>query len=225
MKLNDNCLRFIPIVILSGILFFCTACSSSTGSKGCAVKDFGNDDSIHQESITQDNDSRETNQHNSPDDIHEPWENGGKPPDQYTWEELQALTDIQKEYFFEWFVSAEEYKNWLSNAKTNDIVENMPWENGGKTPNQYSWEELQALTDIQKEYFFEWFDSTEAYENWLDNAKPNDAPDDMPWENGGKTPDEYTWEELQALTDIQKEYFFEWFASASDFEAWMNSVK
>ena len=30
----------------------------------------------------------------------------------------------------------------------------------------------------------------------------------LSWEHGGKTPDQYTWEELQGLSDVQKEYFF-----------------
>ena len=113
--------------------------------------------------------------------------------------------------------------NENSGLDSHDL--NLPWEKGGKTPDQYTWDELEALTDIQKEYFFEWFDTVEAYESWLDNAKPDDEVEAMPWEKGGKTPDQYTWDELEALTDIQKEYFFEWFDSADDFNAWIDSVK
>ena len=116
-------------------------------------------------------------------------------------------------------------ENQLNNIIPNDAEEVMPWDNGGKTPDQYTWEELQALTDIQKEYFFEWFDSAEEYEKWLNNARPKKPSETMPWDNGGKPPDQYTWEEMQALTDVQKERFFEWFESAEKFETWADSTK
>ena len=38
------------------------------------------------------------------------------------------------------------------------------------------------------------------------------------WE--GKLPEAYSWAEFTSLSDVLQEQFFEWFASAEDFEAW-----
>ncbi len=46
----------------------------------------------------------------------------------------------------------------------------------------------------------------------------------LPWENGGKAPSEYTWEEFLALSGEEQMAFQNAFGSSEDFEAWMNRV-
>ncbi len=200
---NRNYLRFVLIIFITGILLMTVACYSlsfkdvsedtdretynimkeiandtiiknteMTGASGFdPMSDIGGDSSG---SIIDSNDNNDIDCTSDDDEeeIYLPWENGGKTPDQYTWEELEALSNIQKEYFFEWFESSKAYEDWFNNVKPIDDTESIPWENGGKTPDQYTWEELEALSNIQKEYFFEWFESSKAYEDWFNNAKP-----------------------------------------------------
>ena len=160
-----------------------------------------------------------------------PWENGGKQPEEFTWEEFEALTPDQQEAFFLTFDTAEEFEKWMLNVKpetepteTEAPRLELPWENGGKQPAEYTWEEFEALTPEQQEAFFLSFDTAEAFEEWMENAQPEttDVPQsDLPWENGGKQPSEYTWEEFEALTPEQQEAFFLSFDTEEEFEAWL----
>ena len=59
------------------------------------------------------------------------------------------------------------------------------------------------------------------YEEWSNKAKGKER---YPWEAGGKKPSEYTWDEFNSLNGEQQEAFVDWFASADEFEVWMNSV-
>lgn len=158
-----------------------------------------------------------------------PWEQGGKLPDTYTWAEYEALTPEEQMGFFNWFDSIESFDKWMNRANPQETEPTgaMPWEQGGKQPDAYTWEEYQALTAEQQIAFFNWFDSAESFDNWMDRAKPKESvPEDaIPWEQGGKQPDAYTWEEYQALTAEQQIAFFDWFDAAEDFDEWMDRVK
>ncbi len=166
-----------------------------------------------------------------------PWDNGGKQPSEYTWEEFNALGDIEQEAFFEWFDSPEAFETWMSNIKNEQKQEQesgtsgaYPWENGGKQPSEYTWEEFNVLGETEQEAFFEWFETPEAFETWMNSVKDvnNEESGDTgeyPWDKGGKQPSEYTWEEFNALGEIEQEAFFEWFDSPEAFETWMSNVK
>ena len=166
-----------------------------------------------------------------------PWENGGKQPEEYTWDEYEALTAVQKEAFFDSFDNADEFDKWMDRVTGNSgpadstETEQMPWENGGKQPEEYTWDEYEALTPAQKEAFFDSFDSADDFDKWVNRVTGNGGSADstetekMPWENGGKQPEEYTWDEYEALTPAQKEAFFDSFDSADDFDEWMNRAK
>lgn len=142
-----------------------------------------------------------------------------------SWEEFEALTSEEKEAFYESFDSADAFEKWMDEAQGKNTEPN-PWEiDGAKKPSEYTWEEFQALTTAQQEAFFESFESTEAFEKWMDIAQEKDK-EPNPWEvSGAKQPEEYTWEEFEALTPEQQEAFFESFESAEAFEEWMNRAK
>ncbi len=154
-----------------------------------------------------------------------PWENGGKQPSEYTMAEFEALKDTQKSAFIESFGSADAFSAWMSAAqKAESTVEPMPWENGGKQPSEYTMAEFEALTDKQKSAFVESFGSSDAFDKWMSKAQDTDsATEELPWENGGKKPSEYTMAEFGALTDKQKAAFVESFGSTEVFEEWLNS--
>ncbi len=165
-----------------------------------------------------------------------PWENGGKLPNQYTWAEFEALSDELQEYFQDWFPSFEAFEAWMNSVQGNsgssgNIPESpstpaLPWENGGKLPNQYTWAEFEALSDELQEYFQDWFPSFEAFEAWMNSVRGGSGnTPTLPWENGGKLPNQYTWAEFEALSDELQECFQDWFPSFEAFEVWMNSVR
>ncbi len=108
-----------------------------------------------------------------------PWENGGKAVEEYTWAEFQQLSAEQQEAFFEAFESAEAFDAWRNRVNPEDREqveekdpEDNPWENGGKAVEEYTWAEFQQLSAEQQEAFFEAFDSVEAFETWMEKAKP-----------------------------------------------------
>jgi len=166
-----------------------------------------------------------------------PWEDGGKQPEDYTWKEYKDLTALQKEAFFESFDSTEDFDSWMSrvtgensaeDAETDkngsEDMEPMPWEEDDKQPEDYTWEEYKGLTALQKEAFFESFDSSEEFDEWMNEVRGNSKFEEielMPWEEGGKQPEEYTWKEYKALTALQKEAFYESFEDIEAFDEWL----
>ncbi len=116
-----------------------------------------------------------------------------------------------------------------SSEDDSDKYKPLPWENWGKLPDEYTLEEYEMLSDEQKQAFAEWFDSVEKFEEWWNKVHSSDSDNDIviknPWEElGAKQPWEYTWAEFKALSAEQQEMFFDWFASAEDFQIWMDSV-
>ena len=99
----------------------------------------------------------------------------------------------------------------------------LPWEDGGKQPSEYSWEEFNALTGAQQIKFQNSFGSSDAFEQWMFAAQ--NGHEEIPWENGGKQPVEYTWDEFEALSGDLQIKFQNSFKSDDDFEKWMNEAK
>ena len=110
-----------------------------------------------------------------------------------------------------------------------------PWDNGGKLPKDYTWEEYNKLDNELQMPFYHWFGSVEAFDEWMLNAQgksssnnlegSTDAHTTYPWDNGGKLPKDYTWKEYN---DLDKEYqipFFRWFGSVEEFDKWMKEAK
>lgn len=155
------------------------------------------------------------------------WKKSGKKPDAYTWDEYQNLNREEKEAFFRWFKSEEAFEEWMNKTKPNDAVaEVLAWDPSRKSPKEHTWAEYQALSIGEQESFFQWFDSADAFEEWMNQVKPEDESlPDLVWDNPDKQPNEYTWEEYQALSFEEQDGFFQWFESIEAFEEWMNQVK
>ena len=155
------------------------------------------------------------------------WDEPGKKPDAYTYEEYQALTSEQKEAFYQWFGSVEGFESWLNKAQAEvPTTQPITWDEQGKQPDEYTWAEYQAMPPEEQDAFFLWFDSKEAFEAWMNAVKPaEENPSEPAWDLPGKTPEEYTWSEYLALSPEKQDAFYLWFDSLQAFEAWMASVK
>ena len=99
------------------------------------------------------------------------WNHGGKNPSEYTWIEYEELNDAQQEKFFEWFEDFKDFEKWMEIAQFENEYGDIPWNHGGKLPSEYTWEEFQSLSDAHKEMFFEWFETPEKFEEWMENAQ------------------------------------------------------
>ena len=155
------------------------------------------------------------------------WNKPGKEPNEYTWEEYQALTGWEQEAFFLWFETEEAFETWLDAVKPAETIEPvLPWAEQGKAPDAYTWEEYLALSPREQDAFYLWFGSEGTFEAWMNAVKPPETTEAVPeWDKPGKTPDAYTWEEYQALTPEEQDAFYLWFESEAAFEDWMNAVK
>ena len=157
-----------------------------------------------------------------------PWENGGKKPKNYTWEEFESLPPEQQIIFQNSFKKTEDFEKWMVKAQ-EELESEKPWENGGKKPKDYTWEEFEALTAEQQMAFQNSFKSQEKFDEWMQSVAENNENEEgniekLPWENGGKQPKDYTWEEFEALTAEQQMAFQNSFKDADGFEKWMESV-
>lgn len=148
-----------------------------------------------------------------------PWENGGKQPSEYTWEEYEALSDELQASFQDSFGDIVAFDRWLTEAQAKVV---LPWDNGGKQPSNYTLEEYEALSDFLKDAFFESFETETGFRVWMSRAKGEPV---NPWDEAGKHPSEYTWEEYEALTDRQQADFQNSFASIEAFDRWLTEAQ
>ncbi len=107
-----------------------------------------------------------------------------------------------------------------STLDTNSVA--VPWEDSDKQPKDYTYEEFEALTAEQQLEFQESFETIDEFNEWLNEAQW--VPVDVPWDDGGKSPSEYTWEEFEALSDEQQIAFQNSFEDNKDFEEWYYKV-
>ena len=133
-----------------------------------------------------------------------PWDrSGAKQPEKYTWKEIEALTAGQQMAFQE-ALGAEGFDEWLNQVQNQSAAK--PWEKAGaKQPEKYTWKELEALTPAQQMAFQEAL-GNEGFEAWMNQAQTQDEVN--PWDkSGAKQPEDYTWEEFEALTPAQQMAF------------------
>ncbi len=150
------------------------------------------------------------------------WENGGKAPEEYTWEEFNALTGPQQIKFQNSFEEFKDFEDWMAEAQAEDDVD-LPWVKEGRSPSDYTWDEFIALEGAHQIQFQNSFESTDKFEEWMNEAQEEVI--DIPWENGGKAPEEYSWEEFNKLTGPQQIKFQNSFEKYEDFEKWMEKVR
>ena len=150
-----------------------------------------------------------------------PWENGGKAPADYTWEEFEDLSAELQMAFQNSFGSFEEFDKWLGQNMPQEggPVSNLPWETGGKAPADYSWDEFESLSAELQIAFQNSFGSLEDFDRWLQKAQSGGS--DLPWDNGGKRPEDYTWAEFEALSPEHQIIFQSSFAEEDGFETWL----
>lgn len=159
-----------------------------------------------------------------------PGENGGKQPEDYTWEEYEDLSATQQVAFQDTFKNSAAFIEWMEQVKNSN---KYPLENGGKQPEDYTWEEYEALSAEMQMAFQNSFKNNEAFSAWMNEAKngSNDSgnnsqtpSDEIPWENNGKAPEDYTWREFEKLTGAQQ-IAFQNYLGERGFEEWMERVQ
>ena len=138
----------------------------------------------------------------------------------YTWEEYTKMTEEEQMEFQNSFINYKAFEKWMEEAQIVKV--DVPWENGGKKPSEYTWEEFEALTEGQQIKFQKSFKNFKDFEKWMEEAQIVEI--DVPWESGGKKPSEYTWEEFEALTADQQMAFQNSFKTSDDFEKWMETA-
>ena len=139
---------------------------------------------------------------------------------EYTWEELESMTPEEQIAFQNSFSSAEAFDAWLEQAQA--ATPQMPWETGGKAPIDYTWEEFEALSAQEQIAFQNSFDDLTAFNDWL--VKAQSSVVELPWNDGGKQPEDYTWEEFEALSPEQQLAFQNSFEDVEAFDAWMQEA-
>ena len=152
--------------------------------------------------------------------IEYPWDiPGGKLPEEYTWEEFEALSS-EHQIGFQNVLGMEAFDAWMEQAQSQP--EEYPWDApGAKQPEEYTWEEFEALSP-NHQIRFQNVMGSEAFEAWMEQAQ--NLPVEYPWEASGAKPlEEYTWVEFEALSpEYQIEFQFAMGMEA--FEAWMEQV-
>jgi len=99
----------------------------------------------------------------------------------------------------------------------------LPWEDGGKSPEEYTWAEFEALNPVLQIKFQSAFEEEDGFEKWMESATEEKL--EMPWENGGKRPEEYTWAEFEALSPALQIQFQTAFEEQDGFDKWFERVK
>lgn len=117
-----------------------------------------------------------------------------------------------------------------STDDTEAVTEPRPWDQpGAKQPADYTWEEFLALSPELQMPFQDAFDSSDAFEVWMNRVQPTNPETNQngyPWEQpGAKRPEEYTWEEFLNLpAELQMPFQYA-FGSSDAFENWMNRTQ
>lgn len=157
-----------------------------------------------------------------------PWDKAGaKQPADYTWGEFEALTAAQQ-MAFQTKLGDKGFEAWLNKVQGKPSADSAsnPWDApGAKQPEDYTWEEFEALTAAQQIAFQNHL-GNRGFEAWLNSVQgnPTVTPSANPWDKpGAKQPEDYTWEEFEALTAAQQMAFQEYLGEKG-FEAWLNRV-
>lgn len=182
----------------------------------------------------------ENAQREAEEEVDKPWETGGKAPDAYTWTEFEALTFAQQDAFVEWFGAPEAFEAWMESVHPSTRTQLViPWANDKKQPDAYTADEFEALTPYQQSQFFLWFETDEAFKQWLNTVPLAKGNVPMPWNETEKTNASgnvtsaekkavdklrtYPWSAYEQLTAEQRILFFQSFSSL--FSRWVKAAK
>lgn len=94
--------------------------------------------------------------------------------------------------------------------------------NGKDDSIRYTYEEYMQLSSEKQLEYQESFDDIESFKKWLYNE--TNSEEDLPWQNGEKKPQDYTYEEYLALNEAQQLAFQESFNSFKDFDRWLRKA-
>ena len=150
-----------------------------------------------------------------------PTQFGGRSSWDYSWEEFEAMSPADQMGFQQSFDSLEDFDRWRLSVQAAFV--DIPWENGGKQPAEYTMDEFEALDETLQVLFENSFASTADFEAWMLAAQY--AKIGTPWVDAGKAPADYTWEEFEALTPEQQILFQNSFESLADFDIWLQSAQ
>lgn len=148
-------------------------------------------------------------------------------PTTYTWEEFVALTPEEKDVFANSFPSTDDFYQWIDSNTPSTVEETalkLPWENGGKSPEEYTYSEFLTLSTDEQSAFANTFTNADAFTAWQKIAAESDNSLQLPWKNGGKQPAEYSWDEFLALTATEKDLFPLAFPTTNDYHQWLDKV-
>ena len=148
-------------------------------------------------------------------------------PEEYTWEQYQAMMPEEKMLFPDNFESMDAFNAWYDRVQptepvdTNGPTVNLP----GKNAEEFTWEEYQALTPEEQMLFPDYFESMDAYHVWYERVKPQETEARVPEiELGDKKPEDYTWEDYQQLSIEEKMFFPDYFESYEAYQEWYDRV-
>lgn len=156
-----------------------------------------------------------------PEQASMPWDNGGKQPEAYTMEEFDALTAEQQIAFQNSFEEWDGFDKWLERVGSESLE--LPWDNGGKQPEDYTWEEFEALSAELQIAFQESYESFDAFDAWMQKATCEEAISFT--ESHGKHLEDYTWEEFEKMSGEEQMRFQNSFDSFEAFDQWLQSAQ
>ena len=93
-----------------------------------------------------------------------------------------------------------------------------------KVVTEFTWEEFNELKPSEQIKFQDSFDSDMAFEAWMEKAQGIEE-DNVPWEEGGKQPNEYTWQEFNDLSKANQIKFQESFKNIDEFDKWLQKAQ
>ena len=163
----------------------------------------------------------------------------GKRPEELTWQEYESLTPDQQAIFPDLFASMDAFYAWMNkaqNIQTTPAVTTPPQattppastpNTGSKAPQDYTWEEYNALPLEEQATFPDRFPSMDDFRAWMEKAQQEaENPGlDIEINLNGKRPEDFTWDDYMALTVEQQMIFPDYFDSMDAFNAWYERVE
>lgn len=134
----------------------------------------------------------------------------------YTWNEYMSMNDDDKRLF----ENEDDFFAWLESVQRDSEVEDegeLPWEEGGKTPDEYSLDEYLRLSEERQLAFREYFGSDDAFYAWMESQIGEDEPDiNEDNQFGGMSLDDFTMDDYFDMDPVDQALFKEQFFDGDD---------